>query len=135
MAAVIVTTIGADKPKRSLEIRAVAHSATESAAFVMPGRTRTKCNESGSDCQTKVTPSQTYTSVFITNIVEANGLRYKIACTAGWSGSNCSEMMDGDVYSAELQATTMWVKVRRGGNQGKQMRVKYKVLDIRPISH
>jgi hypothetical protein len=41
-------------------------------------------------------------------------------------------MTDGDTFQAEIDGTTMWVHGRNGGNQGKEIRVKYKILDIRP---
>ncbi|MGA2215263.1 MAG: hypothetical protein ABSH31_18465 [Bryobacteraceae bacterium] len=42
-------------------------------------------------------------------------------------------MTDGDTFQAEIEGTTMWVHGRNGGNQGKEIRVKYKILDIRPV--
>jgi hypothetical protein len=42
-------------------------------------------------------------------------------------------MNDGDQFLAEIDGTTMWVSARRGGNQGKPIRIKYKILDIRQI--
>jgi predicted Rdx family selenoprotein len=41
-------------------------------------------------------------------------------------------MTDGDVFQAQIDGTTMWVQGRNGGNQGREIRVKYKILDIRP---
>lgn len=69
----------------------------------------------------------------IKNVVEANGLRYVIVCRATWSGSSCGPLNDGDVFPAEIAGTTMWIEARRGGNQGKKIRIKYRILDIRPV--
>ncbi len=60
-------------------------------------------------------------------------MRYIITCRAGWSGSNCAPMEDGEVFATEIDGTTMWIAARRGGNQGKKVKVKYRILDIRPI--
>jgi hypothetical protein len=43
-------------------------------------------------------------------------------------------MTDGDTFNAEVEGTTMWVDARRGGNQGKRIRIKYRILDIRPAA-
>jgi hypothetical protein len=41
-------------------------------------------------------------------------------------------MIDGDSFPAEIDGHTMWISARKGGNQGKPIRAKYKILDIRP---
>lgn len=69
----------------------------------------------------------------VKNVVEANGMRYVIVCRASWSGSSCGPLNDGDRFPAEIEGTTMWIEARKGGNQGKKMRIKYKILDIRPV--
>lgn len=154
----IVPICSAEKPKQKLIVRAVTHAAQVNerrSTYVTPGTSNTTCNTSGnatatglggmviangsatSNCQTTSTPAQahemTRSTVSVMNVVEAEGRRYTIVCTAGWAGSNCSQMADGDMYEAEIEDTTMWVTARRGGNQGKLMRVKYRVLDIRPV--
>jgi hypothetical protein len=43
-------------------------------------------------------------------------------------------MIDGDTFPAEIEGKTMWITAHKGGNQGKEVRVKYKILDIRPVS-
>jgi hypothetical protein len=60
-------------------------------------------------------------------------MRYVIACEASWRWQKCDWLTDGDVFPAELDGTTMWITVHRGGNQGPKVKIKYKVLDIRPI--
>ena len=80
--------------------------------------------------QTHQTTSRT---VDVVNIVEADGQRYKIVCRANWVGSNCAPMIDGDSFYAAIEQKTMWIIAHKGGNQGKEVRVKYEILDIRPI--
>ena len=41
-------------------------------------------------------------------------------------------LTDGDSYAAEIKGKHMFVTGRRGGNQGKQEKIKYDILDIRP---
>ena len=66
------------------------------------------------------------------NIVEADGLRYSIVCRASWNGSNCVPLTEGDLFQAESDDKTMWLVARKGGNQGKEVRMRNKILDIRP---
>ena len=68
---------------------------------------------------------------FVTNIVEGEGFRYTIECTANWVGSNCAPLIDGEFFPAEIDDDTMWLRARRGGNQGKSVRIKYRIVDIR----
>ena len=56
---------------------------------------------------------------------------YTVRCSAHWVGSNCSWLVPGDRFSAQLQGTTMWVDARKGGNMGKEIRPKFQVLDMR----
>ena len=42
-------------------------------------------------------------------------------------------MNDGELFHAEIDGTTMWIEARRGGNQGKKINIKYRILDIRPV--
>jgi hypothetical protein len=43
----------------------------------------------------------------------------------------CVPLTDGDRFEAEIKGTTMWVHARKGGNQGKAVKIKYRVIDIR----
>jgi hypothetical protein len=120
--------------KSILVVRAVSHETQafqRTSTYTTPGTSNTNCSGSAStigstttgtaNCQTQSTPAQTHqitaNSLDVRNIVEANGMRY---------------IIDGDSFNAELDGTTMWVEARRGGNQGKKIRIKYKILDIRP---
>jgi hypothetical protein len=139
------------KDKTLLSVRAVSNQSQtyqRTSTYTTPGTSDTNCSGSATtvgntttgtaNCQTQSTPAQTHqitaTIWEVTNIVEADGMRYVITCRGNWRGSNCAPMNDGEVFSAELEGTTMWVEARRGGNQGKKIRIKYKVLDIRPIA-
>ena len=93
------------------------------------------------DCHTTTTaptpPETKYIRIsrgFVTNIVEGEGFRYTIQCTANWVGSNCVPLIDGESFPAEIDGATMWLRARRGGNQGKLLKIKYKIVDIRPTA-
>ena len=58
-----------------------------------------------------------------------DGQIYTITCSAHWLGSNCASLIDGDGFKAEVEKTTMWITAYK--DQGKQVRIKYKILDIR----
>jgi len=143
---------GQAKDKIYLTIRAVTHTdevLSATSQWTSPGSANTNCSGSATtigntttgmaNCQTTSTPAQvhqiTRTVRDVTNIVTANDQRYLITCRASWVGSNCAPMIDGDSFPAEIDGTTMWVNARKGGNQGKEVRVKYKILDIRPVAN
>src|SRR5262249_48285356 len=113
-----------------------------------PGKSETSCSGSAAtigiftdermNCQTTSTPAETRQvtttdSIDVRNIVEGNGMRYTIRCTANWAGSNCSPLIEGDQFAAEIEGKTMWIVARKGGNQGKAVRIKYEILDIRAV--
>ena len=136
--ALSVTTagFGQKKPTTLLTVRAVTHTSwvnQSTSTHVTPGTEKTNC--AGGNCRTTYTPAQvnqtTNRIVDVTDLVEANGSVYTITCKATWSGSNCAPMMDGEEYPAEIDGETMWITNHKGGNQGKEVRTKYKILDIR----
>ena len=43
----------------------------------------------------------------------------------------CLPLNDGDRFEAEIKGTTMWVHALKGGNLGKAVKIKYKILDVR----
>src|SRR5712692_5154008 len=136
--------------KISLTVTAVSHESSvwESTAVLHhPSSSQTSCNGTGMntgptstanvDCNTTTYGGgqQTVTThqLHVENIIEANGERFIIQCTASWVGSNCAPMKDGDRFQAEYDGkTTMWISGRKGGNLGKRISIKYKVLDRRP---
>ena len=134
--------------KRREQFEAGGEIRESTSIFRKPTLSNTSCNGTGMNtgpmstaqvnCQT-VTPggeSQAVTTrkLDVENIVDANGERFTIRCTANWIGSNCLPMKDGDQFQAEYDGkTTMWVTARKGGNLGKPVSAKYKVLDRRPV--
>lgn len=137
-----------DNNKTGLVIRAVAYRAIpheRTTYYRTQGYSNTTCFGSGTDwgylttlnmnCQTVTTPPQeipvTIRSIDVFNAVQANGLTYTVTCTAHWVGSKCSWLIPGDNFEAEVSGTTMLVSARKGGNMGKEMRIKFKILDIR----
>jgi hypothetical protein len=140
----------ADDTKTKTTVRAVTHESRlnqGSYTYTTPGTSNTNCSGSATtvgnttngaaNCQTTSTPAQSHqvpvSTLDVRNVVEANGMRYVIVCRASWSGSSCGPLNDGDIFPAEIAGTTMWIEARRGGNQGKKIRTKYKILDIRAV--
>jgi hypothetical protein len=139
----------AKDPRKTLTVRAIAFTSNtieRTSTYSTPGSSNTNClgstttsgnTTSGSaNCQTTSNPAQVHQinsrAIDVMNIVEADGMRYKIVCRASWVGSNCAPLIEGDMFQAEIDNHTMWIAARKGGNQGKEVRVKYKILDIRP---
>jgi hypothetical protein len=146
---VVLSCPAKDSNKKSLTVRAVASTSRtneQTSAYTTPGRANTNCAGTGTtvgntttataNCQTTSTPAQTHQvksiTADVTNIVEADGIRYTIACRASWGGSNCAPLTEGDLFQAEIDGKTMWLVVRKGGNQGKEVEMKNNILDIRP---
>ena len=150
LSAAYLPCLAKDRAKTTLTVRAISHDSRVNervSSYTTPGSSNTNCSGSGittgpitnisANCQTTSTPAETHRTtsrtVDVVNVVEADGQRYKIVCRANWVGSNCATMIDGDSFDAEIEQKTMWVVAHKGGNQGKEVRVKYKILDIRPI--
>lgn len=144
------SVLWAAKDKIQLTVVAVTHDSQiveRTSTYTTPGTNNTNCSGSATtvgnttsgtaNCQTTSNPPQTRQitarAMFVTDVVEANDMRYTITCRAGWVGSHCAPLIDGDSFPAEIDGNTMWLSARVGGNQGKQVRVKYKILDIRPV--
>ena len=127
-------------------------------SYTTPGRSNTSCYGSAStlgngtingnavdwnavtnlsaDCQTVSTPPQTYSGTIrhfeIFNALRGqNGLTYIVTCSTHWIGSKCSWLRPGDHFQAEANGNTLWISARKGGNRGKPVRVKYRILDAR----
>ena len=147
--AVGLSCLAKDSNKKSLTVRAVAFTSRaneRTSAYMTPGSSNTNCAGCGTtignttsvsaDCRTTSTPAQTHQitrrTIDVMNIVEANGMRYRIVCRANWIGSSCAPLVEGDLFQAEIDGSTMWLVVRRGGNQGEEARMKNRILDIRP---
>lgn len=149
LAALVASLCSAKDVKTQVVVRAVSHASRlnrSTSSYSTPGSSNSSCSGSATtagsitngtaNCQTTFTPAQTrqvaISTLDVTDVVVAEGMRYVIVCRASWRGSNCVPLTDGDMFPAEIEGTTMWIEARRGGNQGKKMRVKYKILDIRP---
>lgn len=147
--AVVLSSYAKDGNKKSLTVRAVGFKSRTNeytSTYTTPGTSNTSCSGTGTtignttdataNCQTTSTPAQTNQittrSIDVMNVVEADGMRYTIVCRASWVGSNCSPLIEGDMFHAEIENNTMWLTARKGGNQGKEVRMKNKILDIRP---
>ncbi len=141
--------IAADKNLVTVQVRALSYESQvneRTSSYVTPGTSSTNCSGTGTtignttmanaNCQTTSTPAQTHTinarTIDVTNFVEAGGQTFKISCRASWVGSNCGPLTQGDVFNATIDGHTMWISARKGGNQGKEVKIKYRVWDIRP---
>jgi hypothetical protein len=128
----------------ALAYRAIPHERT--TYYRTQGYSNSTCYGSGTDwgystslninCQTITAPPQdipvSVRSIEVYNALESNGTVYTVTCTAHWVGSKCAWLIPGDTFEAEVNGTTMWITGRKGGNMGKEMRTKFKILDIRP---
>jgi len=145
-----IKTAAKNQQNGPLTVRAMTHTSRlneHTSAYTTPGTSNTNCSGTGTtvgnttnataNCQTTSNPAQihqiTMQTLDVVNVVEAGGMQYTISCTAHWRGSNCGPMIDGDTFPAEIDGNTMWITARKGGNRGKEVRSKYRILDIRPI--
>jgi hypothetical protein len=110
-----------------------------------PGYSNTSCYGAGIDtgylaslnvnCQTFTRPPSlvplTVRRVTVYNAVQAGGEVYVVTCTAHWIGSSCSSLIPGETFASSVTGNTMWVLGRRGGNRGRKLRVKFRILDVR----
>jgi len=134
--------------KKTLTVRSVSYRAVpweNTTYYRTQGHSATDCYGSGTDygygsavtlnCTTTTTPSQTYpitiSKMFVHNQVESEGMIYTVGCTANWVGSHCSWLNPGDYFDAAIDGKNMLIEAARGGNQGKQIKIKYTILDIR----
>ena len=87
------------------------------------------------NCSTTYNPPQQHKTLFRVDVMDRvqaeDGRIYTITCSAHWIGSSCATLIDGDRFKAEVEKMTMWITAQKGGSQGKDVRVKYKILDIR----
>ena len=56
---------------------------------------------------------------------------YTLTCRAHWNSSNCVPIRPGDKVHADIKDTTVWITAAKGGNLGKVVRSKWKLVDIR----
>lgn len=139
---------GAKQDKQTILVRALAYRAIpheRTTYYTTRGYSSTSCYGSGTDwgysttlnvnCQTYTTPPETIPvtvrSIEVFNALESNGMVYTVTCTAHWIGSKCAWLIPGDTFQAEVRGATMWVSGRKGGNMGKPIRTKFRILDLR----
>ena len=125
-------------------------------AYTTPGQASTNCSTNGTvnatgttvgnttdvygttnantNCNTTYRPAQTTTGnrVTVDNascVTDINsGDQYLIQCTAGWAGSKCSYLNEGE-FKAALEGNNMWITGMKGM---KEMTTKFHVLRYIP---
>lgn len=110
---VMLTAASAAIDKKTLVVRAISH-----------------------DVQTSRSSNGGFDEVEVTQVVEADGTRYTLSCSGVPFSSAvykyCEWLhFDGDTFEAETDGKTMTVHARKGGNQGKPIKLKFKITDIR----
>ena len=71
--------------------------------------------------------------VVVQGQLEGDGKIYTVACTAYWAGSGCGTLIPGETFRAKVKGMTMWVNAPHSGNNGKPIRAKYRILNVRPV--
>lgn len=144
-------SLAGDHRQPDLTIQAVAYRVIPHERvgyYTVPGHSTSTCYGAGAvmgdnaswnaSCYGSTTPAQTYPIraqwVEVFNQVTANGNVYLLYCKASWRGSNCLHMNPGDTFPARVEGTTMWIYARKGGNLGKQVESKMRMLDMRPAT-
>lgn len=139
---------GAQKKTTMLTVTAIAYRVIpheRTIEYQTAGNSNATCYGSGTyfgytsytavNCSTITIPPQTRSTAIRTievfNQLEASGTIYTVRCSAHWVGNNCSWLIPGDEFWAEIQGTTMWVSAREGGNMSREIHPKFQVLDIR----
>jgi hypothetical protein len=124
--------------KETIRVTAVTHESdqTPGTADISCGGTATALVTTGNvNCDAYNPPRQHRIAIWRRDVMDKvqaeDGRIYTITCSANWLGSNCASLIDGDKFEAEVEKTTMWITAYKGKNQDKEVRVKYKILDIR----
>ena len=124
----LLATLVIAHEKQSLTVRAISH---EMISRDSNGRS-ISCY--GNNC----TVSGGFEWVEITQRVEATGMLYTLSCSGVPFRSlvyrHCEWLhFDGDSFRAEIKGQQMTVFARSGGNQGKELKLKFQIADIRPV--
>jgi hypothetical protein len=133
---------------QSVQVTALANRViphVKTSVYHTNGYSNTSCYGSGTwngnfgtasaNCSTVSAPprdiptSVSWTEVF--NRVQVGNQIYVITCKAHWIGSNCGTLEPHYIFPAEIDGLTMRIIGRKGGNMGKEGRIKFKILDIR----
>ena len=126
---------------QKLTVLAVSHSINERDFTVTtPQTTNTNCslypNSANCNSTTYGGGSQNKAVYRFVEIVTSNEggrmTRYTLSRTARWIWNSMDWLQDGESFPAEIKGKHMFITCRRGGNQGKQITLKYDILDIRP---
>jgi hypothetical protein len=91
-------------------------------------------------CQNMTTPPPAVSPgnfhfIEVYNLVQAGGSIYAITCQAKWIDGDCVWLTPGSTFQAEVQDWTMWVSTpRSGGHSDKQIRRKFRLLEVQPAA-
>ena len=133
----VTISLGADKDRLRVRVKSLSTN-SETFTSTSPGQAYTACywGDNSLICnQYYIPPEERVSGVGVINQVELNGMVHTISCSQTlwiWSTIKCAQLRVGDTFNAEIQGKTMWVEYARGGNQGKVIKAKYHILDIRP---
>ena len=133
----------ADKPTLIVTAVIGEHQIQEGVwSRTVPGKTNTSCAPGiwGSvNCQSTNTPAQTINvpvqRLDVRNLVDGDdGTRYTILCSTTSSRNHCFPMeRPHEQFGAKVDGKTMWVYAQLGGNMGKKVKIKFTIIDERPI--
>jgi hypothetical protein len=79
-----------------------------------------------------------FEKVEVTEVAELDDQRYTLLCSGVPFRSvvyqYCEWLhFDGDSFKAEIKGKKMTIYAHSGGNQGKEIKLKFQILDIRPV--
>jgi hypothetical protein len=126
---------------QKLTVLAVSHSRSENDYTVAtPQTTNTNCNlyPNSANCTSTTYGGGTqHKAVYrfieiVTSSEGGNVTQYTLSRTVRWVWNSMDWLSDGDSFPAEIKGKHMFITSRRGGNQGKEEKLKYDILDIRP---
>jgi hypothetical protein len=126
---------------QKLTVLAVSHSRNENDYTVTtPQTTNTNCNVYSNSASCSSTTygggtqnKEVYRFVEVVTSDEGGKVtQYTLARMVRWVWNSMDWLTDGDSFPAEIKGKHMFITFRRGGNQGKEEKLKYDILDIRP---
>jgi len=135
----LTSTLGS---AQKLTILTVSHSREEHGyTITTPQTTNTDCNLYPNSVNCTSTTygggSQNKAVYHFIEVVTSNDggkvTRYTLARTVRWVWGSMDWLNDGETFPAEIKGKHMFITYRRGGNQGKQEKLKYDIMDIRPV--
>ena len=109
---------------------------------VHPATANSYCTLTGTDaiatsyCTTTYQPAYANTTtwriIYNYDLVEGNGYRYSLLCTASWYYSKCRPLITGEDFHAKITGSDMEIEGVNG--KGKKTKVKYHILAVAPIN-